>query len=144
MKKRINMSEKQDLFTSVNLFIVLFVYVLILFLGTGCKTCQPIIQTEYRDSIRTQFKHDSVFVKEKDSVFVMLKGDTVYRERYSIRYRDRIVTQRDTCFVEREVKVTEREQVIPAYYRKIHVCFWVIVVLIVLYIAIKLYLRFKP
>lgn len=45
---------------------------------------------------------DSVFVMERDSVFVMVKGDTVYKS--VTRYRDKYRLKRDTVVRIKEVK----------------------------------------
>lgn len=50
-------------------------------------------ETEYVD----RWKRDSIHVR--DSVFVLVKGDTVFRDRYKTVYKDRIL--HDTTFIER-------------------------------------------
>ena len=54
----------------------------------ACKTRYiPVesVRTEYRDRWRT----DSVYAR--DSIFLAVKGDTVWMEKYITRYRDRVV-----------------------------------------------------
>lgn len=54
----------------------------------GCKTQYvPVesVRTEYRDRWRT----DSVYAR--DSIFLAVRGDTVWMEKYITRYRDRVV-----------------------------------------------------
>ena len=54
----------------------------------GCKTQYvPVesVRTEYRDRWRT----DSVY--NRDSIFLSVRGDTVWMEKYITRYRDRVV-----------------------------------------------------
>ena len=118
------------------------IYVLLVFLLltllSSCKTIQPVKQVEYRDSIRVIVKHDSVSVIEKDSVFVFQKNDTIYLTRQITKYKDRTAIKVDTCYLNREVKVVEQVQVVPPYYKRISWLFWVLVVCVIVYIAIKL------
>lgn len=65
----------------------------------SCRTIQYVpvetvkTETEYVD----RWKLDSVHVR--DSVFVLVKGDTVYIDKYKTIYKDRIF--RDTTYIER-------------------------------------------
>ena len=55
---------------------------------SACKTQYiPVesVRTEYRDRWRT----DSVYAR--DSIFLAVKGDTVWMEKYITRYHDRVV-----------------------------------------------------
>lgn len=78
---------------------------IIIFLGSYClisctkRVYIPVesIRTEYRD-VHTR---DSIHVK--DSVFVLLKGDTVYLERYKTTFRDRLI--RDSVFLQDTIRV---------------------------------------
>ena len=60
----------------------------------SCRSIQYVpvetvkTEKEYIDKI----KRDSIYVR--DSVFVLVKGDTVFRDKYRIVYRDRLM--RDT------------------------------------------------
>ena len=68
------------------------IYLIILLVSTicfiSCKTQYiPVesVRTEYRDRWRT----DSVYAR--DSIFLSVRGDTVWMEKYITRYRDRVV-----------------------------------------------------
>mgnify|MGYP004500005859 CR=1 FL=1 len=70
---------------------------LILIVVLACMSCRttsveyvPVesVKTEFRDV----FHRDSVFIC--DSVIVMVKGDTIFRDRWRVEYRDRL--RRDT------------------------------------------------
>ena len=58
-----------------------------------CTTVRYVPVTEYRDryvnKTDTLMKTDSVWVH--DSVSILIRGDTVFKDKYSIRYRDRFV-----------------------------------------------------
>ena len=56
-------------------------------------------EIEYRD----RWQRDSIHVH--DSTFIYIKGDTVFRDRWHMEYKDR--TLRDTTYIER----TDRVQV---------------------------------
>lgn len=76
----------------------------------GCKTVDCIPEVVYRDSIRTEYKHDSIYRYERDSIFIKQTTDTVWVERYTIRYKDVLKVQRDTVVLTQEVeKVREVE-----------------------------------
>lgn len=56
------------------------------------------VETVKTDSVYVNKYHrDSVHVR--DSVFLLIKGDTVFRDRLKVVYRDKLVT--DTSFIER-------------------------------------------
>ncbi len=59
----------------------------------GCRSVKyvsvPEYHTEYRARTDSFVRVDSVWVH--DSVSVWMRGDTVYREKWAVRYRDRLV-----------------------------------------------------
>ncbi|MBR6804021.1 MAG: hypothetical protein IKM57_03845 [Paludibacteraceae bacterium] len=69
---------------------------------------------ERHDSIITQRHIDTLKHYQRDSVFILMKGDTVFVNHYNTLERERISIQHDTIFnttdqpvvVEREKKVT--------------------------------------
>ena len=75
------------------------VAVAVLFLFTGCRSVRYVpVETVRTDSLYlTKVERDSIHVM--DSVTVMVKGDTVWRDRWRIEYRDRLRT--DTTYIER-------------------------------------------
>lgn len=99
------------------LFICLLAYLLI---GTllGCKSKTiyvPLesVRTEYRDRLQ----RDSVHLY--DSVFLKLKGDTVWFEKYKYIYRDRLRTDTvalsDTISIPYPVVETREIKVYPRW-----------------------------
>jgi hypothetical protein len=70
----------------------------------GCRTLpEPVAVRVERDSIYlSRVERDSVFVR--DSVLIREKGDTVYRDRWRVEYRERVL--RDTAYVERNDTIT--------------------------------------
>ena len=85
-------------------------YILTIFLMSGiCFTsCRNIkyvpvetVKTEYktRDSIR----FDSIY--EHDSIFLFVKGDTVYKEKYRYKYRYLTINKTDTVMLTDSVQI---------------------------------------
>jgi hypothetical protein len=101
----------------------------------SCKTCECLPSVEYRDSIVTRYHHDTIQTYEKDSVFIHARGDTVWRERWSIRWRDKIVERHDTIVDTRHEVQVQRERYVPKYYSVVSWGFWIFVVLLLLRIA---------
>ena len=107
---------------------------------------QPVVQT--RDSVRVEYRHDSVFVWQHDSIFRdrWRNGDTVFVtvEKWQTRWREKTVEIHDTLRTS-EVQVQEVKYV-PNYYKRVSTGFWVllgILVLIVGFWCVKIYLKIK-
>lgn len=64
------------------------IYIILLTLAICFVSCRtqyiPVetVRTEYR--VRDSIRHDSVY--QQDSVYVLVKGDTVYQYRYKYLY----------------------------------------------------------
>lgn len=81
-------------------FLVLLILLLIFSFSSCTKTIYiPVesVKTEYRD----RMLRDSVY--HYDSVFVKLKGDTIFFEKYKYLYRDKLV--RDSIFKTDSIQV---------------------------------------
>lgn len=121
------------------ILIILFAALLV-----GCKATQPIVQT--RDSVRVEFRHDSVYVWQHDSIFRdrWRRGDTVFVtvEKWRVQWRDKITEIHDTISTN-EVQTVEVKYV-PAYYKRVSTGFWILLAIMIVAIgirAIKLYFR---
>lgn len=81
-----------------------------------CTTVKYVPVTEYRDryvnKTDTLMKTDSVWVH--DSVSILIRGDTVFKDKYSIKYRDRFVyrNKSDTVIIRDSIpyKVVEQTE----------------------------------
>ena len=112
---------------------------------TSCKTCVPIV--EVRDSVRVEYKLDSVYVYQHDSIFRdrWRNGDTIFVqvEKWQTRYKDKIVLQHDTIRAN-ELQV-QQVSVVPKFYKNCTIALWILVVLgalaIAAHILIKIYLK---
>ena len=75
---------------------------------TGCtKTLYvPVesVRTEYVDKLQ----RDSIYVYEKDSMYI--KGDTVFRDRWRYKYRDKFI--HDSVFIQDTIRVPYPVEVI--------------------------------
>ncbi len=107
----------------------------------GCKTCECIPTVEYRDSVVTRYHHDTIQTYEKDSIYIHQRGDTVWRERWSIRYRDKIVERHDTIYQDKQKEVVRVEKVVPTYYKGVSLAFWILVALLCIGAAIRILIR---
>lgn len=111
----------------------------------SCKTCECLPSIEYRDSIVTRYYHDTIQTYEKDSVFIHARGDTVWRERWSIRWRDKIVERHDTIYQDRQTETVRVEKVVPTFYRTCTRGFWLILSILIVgavgRILIRVYLK---
>lgn len=75
------------------------IYIIILLMLAICfVSCRtqyiPVetVRTEYR--VRDSIRHDSVY--QQDSVYVLVKGDTVYQYRYKYLYKYQYLNRTDT------------------------------------------------
>lgn len=103
---------------------------LILFMAIiaiGCKSVKYIpvetikTKTEYVD----RFKTDSVHVR--DSVFVLVKGDTVIKDRWRTVYKE--VYARDTIFRQDTIREPYPVEVIKEKYRVPKSLWWLVILL---------------
>ena len=107
-------------------------------LFSGCKTTQPLTQT--RDSVRVEFRHDSVYIWQHDSIFRdrWRAGDTVFVtvEKFKTLYKDKLVEVHDT------ISLTQQEQVavkyVPSYYKNTSTGFWILLAVLVVLVGWKL------
>ena len=104
-------------------------------LFSGCKTTQPLTQT--RDSVRVEFRYDSVYIWQHDSIFRdrWRAGDTVFVtvEKFKTLYKDKLVEVHDT------ISLTQTEQVavkyVPSYYKNTSTGFWILLAVLVVLVG---------
>lgn len=85
--------------------VVITIAVAMLFLSMFCRctTTKYVPVTEYRDRVVAKMdsflKTDSVYVH--DSISVYIRGDTVFKDKYQLRYKDRYIVRNksDTLIV---------------------------------------------
>ena len=92
--------------------------------ATSCRTTAPCLpETVIRDSIRTQRILDSIFLYERDSIFVESRRDTVWVERWRTRYKDVVRIQHDTILDTRRETQVQQVRYIPVFHK---VCTWIV------------------
>lgn len=123
-------------------YVLLYIYLLFAFvlaiLCAGCKVCEPIIKTEYRDSVRTEYRRDSIrFV---DSVFVdrWRNGDTVFFTKFRDRYLYRDVLHTDTITIDNIKTETVQVKYVPPFYKGCTVALWCLVFISLIFIALRI------
>lgn len=126
----------------VKLFIyALFAWLLFAmsFLTTSCNVCEPIIKTEYRDSVRTEYRRDSV--RLIDSVFVdrWRANDTVFINKTNYRYLYRDVLHTDTFIIDNSTTETVQVRYVPPFYKWCTLLLWIIIAVIALYVAWRIF-----
>ena len=139
--------EEKSSCVTATIFSCIFIAILLFVMSSlsGCKTCQCLPETITRDSIRVEYQRDSIYAH--DSIFIdrYRTNDTVYltKERWSIRYRD--VLHTDTCYVDHNTIEVRTERYVPPFYKNCTLLFWLIVVSVIIYIALRvvkaIYLR---
>lgn len=68
----------------------------------SCKQLQQYHEhSEYDSTVQIRMLRDSIIVAQRDSVFLYRSPDSVYKEVWRIRYRDRDRLKVDTVFVEK-------------------------------------------
>lgn len=87
--------------------------VLIAWMMVGCKVQDCIPETIVRDSIRMEYKLDSIYLYERDSIYIHSKADTVWVEKWKTRYKDVMKIERDTIYQENKVVEVNEVRYIP-------------------------------
>ena len=125
--------------------IILSLFAFLLF-TSGCSP-RILVREVVRDSLIVRTTLDSVYLYEKDSIFVKQKGDTVWLERWSIRYKDKLIEKKDTTYIN---KVEVKEVSVPAQLNwwqrwQIRSFWWLfgVVAIVIAWQVIKLYFRLK-
>lgn len=104
----------------------------------SCKSTQPLTQT--RDSVRVEFRHDSIYIWQHDSIFRdrWRAGDTVFVtvEKFKTLYKDKLIEVHDT------ITATQTEQVavkyVPNYYKHTSTGFWILLAILIVIVGWKL------
>lgn len=118
-------------------------YIILLMLAICLTSCRIIkyvpvetVKTEYktRDSIR----FDSIY--EHDSIFLFVKGDTVYKEKYRYKYRYLTINKTDTVMLTDSVQIPYpvEKQLTRWQQMKIELGGWAVGVIVILSIVLML------
>ena len=109
---------------------------------TACRTTQTMTDT-YTNHVTNNIQRDSIYLY--DSIFVHIRADTVYLEKWHTRWRDRETVKTDTiALTETKTEMVEKPYV-PSFYKYcaafaiLFVLYWL--VKLALYIAKRYYLH---
>ena len=142
MKKLRYLSNKRDrrLAEILQWVLIVILYIVLASLLCSCKSVQPVVSVPRNDSVAVQehYIRDSVIVR--DSVFVLLKGDTTFIEHWHYYERDRNELKADSTNRAKEtITQLPPEKIIPAW------AWWTLglSVLCIILIVIRAVLAFK-
>ncbi len=122
----------------------IFGTILIIVLSAVVSSCkvQSISCSHENDSVRVEKRIDSVYIYERDSIYVdrWRSNDTVYltTEKWLTRYKDKIVEIHDTITTTKTETIVQTERYIPKFYKGSTIALWILVVVIVVYIVIRI------
>ena len=109
---------------------------------TACRTTQTMTDTN-TDHVSNNIQRDSIYLH--DSIFVRIRADTVYLEKWHTRWRDRETVKTDTItLTETKTEMVEKPYV-PSFYKYcaafaiLFVLYWL--VKLAQYIAKRYYLH---
>lgn len=142
------MNDNQEIGCLPRLACMIGAVIVLLLLMCSCAATKQI---EWRDreveKWNTKVVHDTVRIEDKDSTYhsVIQNGDTIYDTKYieHIKYRDKVVIQRDTIVtVQKEKEYIDKvieKQVVPKW------CYYCLVVCIafLFFAIIKIYRYIK-
>lgn len=87
-----------DAATIIRIIVAALLVALLVTILPSCKTVDCLPEVVYRDSIRTEYIHDSIYRYERDSIYIHQKADTVWMEKYITRYKDVLKVECDTVW----------------------------------------------
>ena len=95
--------------------IIVFFVTLMLVMSIVCScTTTKTVERVKRDSVYVdRLKRDSIY--QRDSIYMLIKGDTVYKYEYKYRYRDKLL--RDTISISKTDSIPYQVEV-PKYVDK--------------------------
>lgn len=102
----------------------------------SCRTVAPCVpDTIVRDIVRVEYKLDSVYLYERDSIFVHEKRDTVFVERWKTRYKDVVKIQHDTIRDTKTDVQVKQVTYVTNYYKFCSLAFWIVVAILFIRLA---------
>ena len=116
----------------------------IVFLGlvlalTACKSVQTTANST-TNHITAQIQRNSIYLH--DSVFVHIRADTVYLEKWHTRWKDRATVRTDTVQVETTKTETVQVHYAPRFYKYCAALTALLLILLLLRVTLYLYRRF--
>lgn len=133
------------------ILLALIIGCLILLAFVGCKSAAPVIPTNThdRDSVRIEYRQDSIYIYKHDSVFVdrWKKGDTVFvtKTNCQIIYKDRLQLQHDSVYINLTDTIYNTvtvEKKGSMFLRNSGIALWVLIALAVIAAIVGIVLKF--
>lgn len=134
-----------DADTIIRIIVAALLVALLVTILPSCKTVDCLPEVVYRDSIRTEYIHDSIYRYERDSIYIHQKADTVWMEKYITRYKDVLKVERDTVWRDNTqtiVKEVEVEKPIAPFVKWL--AWWgaAALLILLLWVVLKIYRKF--
>ena len=134
-----------DAATNIRIIVAALLVALLVTILPSCKTVDCLPEVVYRDSIRTEYIHDSIYRYERDSIYIHQKADTVWMEKYITRYKDVLKIERDTVWRDNTqtiVKEVEVEKPIAPFVKWF--AWWgaAALLILLLWVVLKIYRKF--
>ena len=118
-------------------------YIILLMLAiclTSCRSIKsvPVETVKTEDKTRDSIRFDSIY--EHDSIFLFVKGDTVYKEKYRYKYRYLTINKTDTVMLTDSVQIPYpvKKQLTRWQRMKIELGGWAVGVIVILSILLML------
>ena len=81
---------------------------------TACRTTQTMTDTN-TNHVSNNIQRDSIYLH--DSIFVRIRADTVYLEKWHTRWRDRETVKTDTITLTETKTETVEKPYVPSFYK---------------------------
>lgn len=126
------------------LAVVAFIALVILCNSCASEKCLPVTEYIEKHDTVTHWRTDSIIQRQRDSVIVREKGDTVFVDHWRDRWLEKYVYVADTTNTSNNHEQTQVQikEVVPDYYRYCSWAAWILLGVIVLYVAWRLFKRF--
>ncbi len=81
----------------------------------ACSVEHSLTSTDNRQQLTAHIQRDSIYLQ--DSVFVRIRADTVYLEKWHTKWREKEVVHTDTIQVETTRTETVQVRYVPSFYK---------------------------
>lgn len=108
---------------------------------TACKSVQTATNSTTNHTA-AQTQRDSIYLH--DSIFVRIRADTVYLEKWHTRWREKEITRTDTIQVETTKIETVQIRYVPKFYKYCTALTALLLLFLIVKFVLWLYKRFHP
>ena len=108
---------------------------------TACKSVQTATNSTTTHTI-AHLQRDSIYLR--DSIFVRIRADTVYLEKWHTRWREKEITRTDTIQVETTKIETVQIRYVPKFYKYCAALTALLLILLLVKFTLWLYKKFHP